>query len=457
MGYLLWSMTVNLDLMHIQSHWRSPRSYLVPLQRILADGSRKGFCTLGYFQEGTDVEGYLDKEELGVVRGTLSDLQGVEGTRRITGLVVGVSSGLGLFVGWKEDDETSNGIGQIEQDKGIANETYKSAYGSSSGQGEGGVDTTGENYRYNWDQIYDSCTGSSGTKDAVSGTSGTEVLAVLARILLGAIPLVFSGLSYLYYTFGDPVLDDQKGKPNGSDTRVGQYMQRMGYEVTELVELRLGTLKEVNGKQQMTSEGNVFSEVFKECQVFGDKVTVTGSYAIMLDELRKKAQDESKTKDNDPGRSKFEGNGDIDTSGLTSDQLPLLKLNILCSGYFRSLHTIDSIRSNKPRLPRTVREILYWLTSLPYCPIYRTLVPKVQEMIRRIGSKKADGKGDEIEVKFYGSDIYNSGKTLDVSTSNCVGYLLGAALVAPLVILCIQDTLECLVGKDEKAKKKKTG
>ncbi|GFE55892.1 variant erythrocyte surface antigen beta subunit, putative [Babesia ovis] len=53
MGYLLWSMTVNLDLMHIQSHWRSPRSYLVPLQRILADGSRKGFCTLGYFQEGT--------------------------------------------------------------------------------------------------------------------------------------------------------------------------------------------------------------------------------------------------------------------------------------------------------------------------------------------------------------------------------------------------------------------
>ncbi|GFE55986.1 variant erythrocyte surface antigen alpha subunit, putative [Babesia ovis] len=53
LGYLLWSMTVNLDLMHIRSHWRSPGSYLVPLQRILADGSRKGFCTLGYFQEGT--------------------------------------------------------------------------------------------------------------------------------------------------------------------------------------------------------------------------------------------------------------------------------------------------------------------------------------------------------------------------------------------------------------------
>ncbi|GFE55250.1 variant erythrocyte surface antigen beta subunit, putative [Babesia ovis] len=53
--YLLWSMTVNLDLIHIQSHWRSPRSYLVPLQRILAHGSRnvKRVCTIGYFQEET--------------------------------------------------------------------------------------------------------------------------------------------------------------------------------------------------------------------------------------------------------------------------------------------------------------------------------------------------------------------------------------------------------------------
>ncbi|GFE55997.1 variant erythrocyte surface antigen alpha subunit, putative [Babesia ovis] len=54
--YLLWSMTFNLDLIHIQSHWRSPRSYLVPLQRLLADGSRnvKRVCTIGYFQDSGD-------------------------------------------------------------------------------------------------------------------------------------------------------------------------------------------------------------------------------------------------------------------------------------------------------------------------------------------------------------------------------------------------------------------
>ncbi|GFE56083.1 variant erythrocyte surface antigen beta subunit, putative [Babesia ovis] len=51
MGYLVYSMTVNLDLLHLRSHWRSPRSYLVPLQRLLADNKVKGFCTIGYFQE----------------------------------------------------------------------------------------------------------------------------------------------------------------------------------------------------------------------------------------------------------------------------------------------------------------------------------------------------------------------------------------------------------------------
>ncbi|GFE56038.1 variant erythrocyte surface antigen alpha subunit, putative [Babesia ovis] len=56
MGYLLWSMTFNMDLIHIQSHWRSPRSYLVPVQRLMANESRnvKGVCTIGYFQESGD-------------------------------------------------------------------------------------------------------------------------------------------------------------------------------------------------------------------------------------------------------------------------------------------------------------------------------------------------------------------------------------------------------------------
>ncbi|GFE52783.1 variant erythrocyte surface antigen beta subunit, putative [Babesia ovis] len=61
--YLLWSITGPLDLLHIQSHWKPAQSHLVPLQRILADGSRKGFCTLGYFQDGTG-NGLLEINDL---------------------------------------------------------------------------------------------------------------------------------------------------------------------------------------------------------------------------------------------------------------------------------------------------------------------------------------------------------------------------------------------------------
>ncbi|GFE55999.1 variant erythrocyte surface antigen beta subunit, putative [Babesia ovis] len=357
-----------------------------------------------------DVEGYLDEEELGVVRGTLRDLQGVEGTRRISELVEGVSNGLQGFVGW-------TGSGNLDGKSGIASKDYKTSYDKGSNDCK-------------WDEIYDSCTGS-GTSGTGSGTSGTDrsgtsgTLETLARILLGAIPLVFSGLSYLYYTFGDHYLcDNQKGLANGSDTLVGQYMQRMGYQIDELVELKLGSWD--RSKNQMTDTGNVFSEVFGRCGILGDG-SPSARYADYLHSLRGKAKAGKDSKDT---------------------KHSLIILNTICSGYFRSLHTIDSIRDPRPRTPNTIREILYWLTSLPYCPIYRTLVPKVQEMIRRIGSKEgSDGKG-EVEVVFYGSNWKGESRELKVSDGNCASYLLGAALVAPLVLLGIQDTIDCLVGKE---------
>ncbi|GFE54381.1 variant erythrocyte surface antigen alpha subunit, putative [Babesia ovis] len=368
-----------------------------------------------------DVEGYLDKEELRVVRGTLRDLQGVEGTRRISGLLEGVSSGLGLFVGYsdksqgvKEGDIVRDGIGRCGKDSGKCtcdskcsdgNQKYTSSY-KREGSTPGGTGTTDDNM--SWDEIYDECisSGTSGTDSAPSGTSGT--LATLARILLGAIPLVFSGLSYMAWMAGS----NKWSKDNTTTAEnflLCQFMMRMGYTPSQL--------RKVTGDQ-------LYPQVIKECGVLG-KEEVKGNYATYLDELRKKALPEAGKKD--------------------TKEHSLLKLNILCSGYFRSLHTLDTIRDPRPRTPNTIREILYWLTSLPYCPIYRTLVPKVQEMIRRIGSKSGGSGQGESVVMFYGTT--GNGSPLTVSDENCASYLLGGALVAPMVLLCIQDTVECLVGR----------
>ncbi|GFE53581.1 variant erythrocyte surface antigen beta subunit, putative [Babesia ovis] len=348
-----------------------------------------------------DVEGYLDEEELGVVRGTLVDLQGVEGTRRISELVEGVAKGLQKFVGWKEVTIASGGVkdGEIGKDGigrcGMTGSSGQCTCGSKYKCGNGSnqkytssYDKSGNDCK--WDDIYKKCTGS-GTKDAVGD------LTTLARILLGAVPLVFSGLSYLYWI--------SKQSSNNLRLPLRYYVERMGYKWQEW---RLVSSNGVDlGDQSGKKDGLI--KVIKDCGVFGVEVS-SGNYAQYLEKLRTEAN----------------GSGTTST-GLTSGQHSLLKLNILCSGYFRSLHTIDSIRSTAPRLPRTVREIL-------------TLVPKVQEMFRKVGT------GAKGEVVFYGANVDGYEKVLTVIPGNVASYLLGAALVAPLVLLGIQDTIDCLVG-----------
>ncbi|GFE55989.1 variant erythrocyte surface antigen-1 family protein protein, putative [Babesia ovis] len=372
-----------------------------------------------------DVEGYLDKEELGVVRGTLVDLQGVDGTRRISDLVEGVASGLQKFVGYsdksqgvKEGDIVQGGIGRCGKKdrctcsggcKGTNNQKYESSYdkGSPPGSGTGGSDCK-------WDEIYDKCTekngtirGTSVTPDAPSGTPGT--LDTLARILLGAIPLVFSGLSYLYWisvTLHNIV--ESSGQKKEKDLPLRYHVERMGYKWEEW---RLVS----NGGVDITDGG--LPKVFGDCGILGkEEVKGNQNYAQYLEKLRTEAGKETEEK--------------------AQKELPLLKLNVLCSGYFRSLHTIDGIRDPRPRTPNTIREIL-------------TLVPKVQEMFRKVGT---GGK-----VVFYGVNVGGNEKVLTVTPGNVASYLLGAGLVAPLVLLGIQDTVECLVGKDEKSKESLTG
>ncbi|GFE55246.1 variant erythrocyte surface antigen beta subunit, putative [Babesia ovis] len=382
-----------------------------------------------------DVEGYLDKEERGVVRGTLLDLQGVEGTRRISNLLVGVAKGLQKFVGYidgnasggveggstpsgsttSEPELTGEGIGDQGpsssggkcekcQDKRSKQKCvkYESSYQSSGSTTDG---TDGDYKYYKWDQIYDKC-----IQD--SGTPGT--LETLARILLGAIPLVFSGLSYLYWLLGverNAFKEGSKGSETTKRALVDEYMRRMGYDTDGIREIQVVNRSNSSG----SSESNRLSGVFKHCKVF-EGVTPSGNYATFLEKLRTSANGSS-------GSSTAPATGT--STGHPSHSF--LILNTLCSGYFRSLHTIDSIRSNKPRTPRTIREIL-------------TLVPKVQEMFRKVGT---DGK-----VVFYGN-----GSPLSVDSSNCASYLLGATLIAPMVLLTIQDTIESRVGKDENKNK----
>ncbi|GFE52781.1 variant erythrocyte surface antigen beta subunit, putative [Babesia ovis] len=334
------------------------------------------------------VENHLDPEEKKIVQNIIDVLYDVGGTKHVKALIEKVADQLKDFIGWKGKDGELTG-------QGIGNNT-------------GGSGNNKKKYESSYDKSATFSDESLGDDSDDSNDKVREAKLRCAKILLGVIPFIFSGLSYLYWISKQSSDDNYK-------VSLRHYVERMGYKWDQW-----------RCKSNQEVELDLLSEVFDSSEVFGAEADKGKNYAQYLEKLRTEAGNKAQDK----------------------DELPLLKLNILCSGYFRSLHTIDSIRSNKPRLPRTVREILYWLTSLPYCPIYRTLVPKVQEMFRRVGT------GDKGEVVFYGSNWSGQGKELKVSDTNCAYYLLGAALVAPMVLLTIQDTIECRVGKVEDAKKK---
>ncbi|GFE55994.1 variant erythrocyte surface antigen beta subunit, putative [Babesia ovis] len=249
-------------------------------------------------------------------------------------------------------------------------------------------------------------------------------LIICAKILMGAIPLVFSGLSYLYW-----ICSGGKGGSNGKSRELIHYVWRMGYPEDSW---RCKSSTPGHDVEADVNESNGLTKVFKDCNVLGNAVTLSSSstnsmsFAAYLDQLRQKTSENPEKL-----RQSLQENA-------------LVKLNILCAGYFRSLHTVDQMRKREPRMPRTVREILYWLTSLPYCPVYRVLISKIKELFRRVAS----GSGGSIT--FYGTKSTAQSTSCTIDSENCSSYLQGGALVAPMVLLTIQDTIECRVGKDEK-------
>ncbi|GFE55248.1 variant erythrocyte surface antigen beta subunit, putative [Babesia ovis] len=359
------------------------------------------------------IESQLTPEEKKIVQNVLDVMGNIGGNNRIRDLIDNVASQLAKFIGYEESGGGGGGgsgvagsaPGSKLTGKGIGCCGNKS--GCTCGSGKSGC--TGKKYESKYtqsDKFDESLGGGDDSDDDNSTNKVREAKLRCAKILLGVIPFIFSGLSYMAWMAGS-------GKWNGNTFRnntklLHHYISRMGYKWDQLAEKK---------------DGKEVFKVIKSSGILGKEDPKDKDYAQYLEKLRteagKEAQEESKEEKD-------------------KDKHSLLKLNILCSGYFRSLHTIDSIRSSTPRLPRTVREILYWLTSLPYCPIYRTLVPKVQEMFRRVGT---GGK-----VVFYGSN-WTGNKELKVSDKNCAYYLLGAALIAPMVLLTVQDTIECLMGK----------
>eukprot|EP00371_Babesia_bovis_P000972 XP_001609619.1 variant erythrocyte surface antigen-1, beta subunit [Babesia bovis T2Bo] len=252
---------------------------------------------------------------------------------------------------------------------------------------------------------------------------------LLARIFLGSVCLIWSGLSQLGWLTrvenGEWYNDTLSNVNHG----LGSFMAAMGYDLERLNQGGTGSAKTgTDVAEMLTGKDKAFPEL-------KDGAT-KGSVAEYYSSIYEKAKEVKDKK----------------TESICKEY-PLLVLHILASGYFRAgsagankvtpakpATTSSASVTPSPRKPRTIREILYWLSALPYCDKYR-------ELVQRMGDKTdlvTNGSDDKNKIVLHGE---GDGKKTDLHKDKITHYLMAACGYCPLVLIGIQGTIEREVEK----------
>eukprot|EP00371_Babesia_bovis_P001016 XP_001609663.1 variant erythrocyte surface antigen-1, beta subunit [Babesia bovis T2Bo] len=385
--------------------------------------------------------------DLGLVNSDSTIYSAAGGTEVIKALIDQLAQGLQKWVGWQEKGDEcclkGEGGGGAKESKGIgrkcectggaaqcctggsgttchecsqcgtgasasgaANKCYLSAYCKKNGTDRSGTPPEGQ---YSWPTI----------------SSDSTKVHLLARIFLGSVCLIWSGLSQLGFLTGgserwekDTLSSETKG--------LGSFMAAMGYDLDRLNQ-GSGTGKGNGEFVQKLLTKNDKGVSWKEFQGGStNKDSVAEYYSGIYD--------------------KAYGAGKSTTEQLC-EQYPLLVLHILASGYFRAgsagankvtpakpATTSSASVTPSPRKPRTIREILYWLSALPYCDKYR-------ELVQRMGDKTdlvTNGSDDKNKIVLHGE---GDGKKTDLHKDKITHYLMAACGYCPLVLIGIQGTI----------------
>eukprot|EP00371_Babesia_bovis_P000007 XP_001608622.1 variant erythrocyte surface antigen-1 [Babesia bovis T2Bo] len=279
-------------------------------------------------------------------------------------------------------------------------------------------------------------------------SSDADKVHLLARIFLGSVCLIWSGLSQLGFLTkegsggtekrwkDDTLSDVEKG--------LGSFMAAMGYDLERLNGSggTGGPAKTGDFVQQLLTGKHPDEKKGIQWKEFQGDSTSKDSVAEYYSSIYEKAKTAVEKK--------------LKTEQLC-EQYPLLVLHILASGYFRagSAGAKNVTPPAKPapgsdtkkdtpssRKPRTIREILYWLSALPYSEKYRKLVDRMKEKTDQV----TNGSG-ETEIKLYDEKAAGNASTT-LQRKDITHYLLAACGYCPLVLIGIQGTIEREVKTD---------
>eukprot|EP00371_Babesia_bovis_P000802 XP_001609449.1 variant erythrocyte surface antigen-1, beta subunit [Babesia bovis T2Bo] len=372
------------------------------------------------------------------------------GTEVIGTLIEQLALGLQKWVGWQDTGDDCCLKGTSGKSKGIGKACERSGAGvgatccTSGGSGSHGCSkcgTSGGKKCYLSAYCKATSPPSSFPENYLwtSISSDSDKVHLLARIFLGSVCLIWSGLSQLgFLTGGSSRWKDSKlhDISAADQAGLGSFMAAMGYD---LERLNQGSPPDKKGgfvQELLTDKSKGVS--WLEFTKGADNKSVAEYYSSIYDKAKEALKKDNKTE------------------SICNDY-PLLVLHILASGYFRAgsagakgvtppgkpasgtPSATDTKKDTAPRKPRTIREILYWLSALPYSKGYRDLVGRMDGKMKDILPKDDQKKPLNEQKLTLESTEYN--KSTELKRDCITHYLLAACGYCPLVLIGIQGTI----------------
>ncbi|GIX61355.1 variant erythrocyte surface antigen-1 family protein [Babesia caballi] len=236
----------------------------------------------------------------------------------------------------------------------------------------------------------------------IKWNSETEKVKTCAKIFLSCIPLMMSGLSYLYWECknGWKAMQFNSGALRG-------YMMYMGYHSSHL---------------GSSTGGNVIGGIestFKDLS--GAAVAADSTYLKFYNALRTQVYDKLKS------------------SSEELKNYPIAALYFAAQNYF-TLRQSNSFGQSTGS-PKSVREMLYFLAALPFSPVYEQFDKYITEYFKAVTGIQSSNDVD-LKLQVADSAISSkrnrlpSGDTL--SAADLKGYLTLVSHIVPRILGLIQ-------------------
>ncbi|EDO06929.1 variant erythrocyte surface antigen-1 alpha subunit [Babesia bovis T2Bo] len=267
-----------------------------------------------------------------------------------------------------------------------------------------------------------------------------------ARIFLGSVCLIWSGITYMYWTgkwhgtsprWNNHILDG-RGLDDGS---LSQWLQALGFPREMLNDAGPGNRLDAiiwDGLRDKLYLGFLEPSGLNTSDVKDENGNTARSpfgmnYAGFIHTAHRDSFNSDATVF--PNGTSSSSAGQISDTN-TNKCGALYKLYILSCAYFTGLQQKAPPKADN-KTPRTIREILYWLSALPYSQAYKDMLDYAKKRLKEVLKKPGDNDSTngETQLKFYQTGLKHP---ITVDEYNLFAHFQAVTQYCPLVLIGIQ-------------------